>query len=87
MNRAFSIGTLAVIRDKTRAMEGGVIKGLIIIQRRRVRVGAVFSVIEGTGMGVIIPRVSLGLLMVVMGSVSSVMGGMVSQEDRVSEGV
>lgn len=86
MNRAFSTGTLAIIRDKTRAMDGGVIKGRIIIQRRRVRVGAVFSAIEGTGMEVIISEASLGLLMVVMGLVLSVMGRMVSQEDRVSEG-
>lgn len=87
INRAFSIGTLAIIRDKTRAIEGGVIKGLITIQRRWVRVGAVFSAIEGTGVETIITRASLGLLMVVMGLVSSVMGKMVSQEDRVSEGL
>lgn len=86
INRAFNVGTLAIIRDKTRVMEGGVIKGWTVVQRRRVRVGAVFSAIEGTEIEVIISKASLGLLSVVILLVSSLVGRMVSQEDRISEG-
>lgn len=36
---------LAIIRERMREIEGGVIKGLINVQRRQVRVGAVLSVL------------------------------------------
>lgn len=65
-NRAFSVGTLATTREKMREIEGGVIKGWIIAQRREVRVGAVLSVLGGVGVWIEISRVSLGLLIMVM---------------------
>lgn len=71
-----------------REIEGGVIKGWVIVQRRQVRVGAVLSVLGGVGVGIEISRVSLGLLIMltmVMLLVSSV-GRVVSHEDRASDG-
>lgn len=65
-NRAFSVGTLAITREKMREIEGGVIKGWIIVQRRHVRVGAVLSVLGGVGVEIEISMVSLGLLIMVM---------------------
>lgn len=81
-NKAFSVGTLAIIREKTREMAGGVIKGWMVVQRRRVKVGAVFLGVEV--MAGVIPKISLSLPGVL---ILSVVGRAVSHEDQVSEGL
>lgn len=70
---------LAIIKERMREIEGGVIKGLINVQRRRVRVGAVLSVLGGVRVEITISGASFGLLIVVMVLVSSMDGRVASE--------